>query len=61
MTGTPAVAWFREHVNMKEWIPEGPRWRVLVGPDGADETSLAGIDTAALTRAALELLGETSR
>jgi ADP-heptose:LPS heptosyltransferase len=57
MTGTPAVAWFREHVNMKEWIPEGPRYRVLVGPDGADDGALRGIEDRDLQAAALELLG----
>lgn len=56
MTATPAVAWLRQHVNLKEWMPEGPQYRMLIGPDDDNETELRGIDTAALIAAAQELL-----
>jgi heptosyltransferase-2 len=56
MTGTPAVAWFREHVNQKEWIPRGARYRVLVAPDVEPCDALHGIDNGALISAARELL-----
>src|SRR5690349_23069026 len=44
MTATPAVAWLRQHVNLKEWMPEGPQYRMLIGPDDENETELRGID-----------------
>jgi len=56
MTATPAVAWLRQHVNLKEWMPEGPQYRMLIGPDDDVETGLRGIDSAALLAAAQELL-----
>ncbi len=59
MTGTPAVAWLRQHVNLKEWMPEGPRYRTLVAADGPDEEQLAGIDDQSLIDAAQTLLAET--
>jgi heptosyltransferase-2 len=56
MTGVPAVAWFREHVNMKEWIPEGAKYRSLIAPDTEQQDSLHGIDSADLLASARELL-----
>lgn len=59
MTGTPAVAWMRQHANLKEWMPEGPRYRTLVAPDGPDQQQLAGIDNESLVVAARQLLQDT--
>jgi ADP-heptose:LPS heptosyltransferase len=63
LAGAPALAWFRQHRGQKEWIPEGPRYRVLIAEGGADD-ALHGIDTDALLAAAAALLtatGATSR
>ena len=54
MTRAPAVAWFRAHKGEKEWIPEGPRYRVLVAEGGAKD-ALHGIDTRALLDAVAEV------
>jgi ADP-heptose:LPS heptosyltransferase len=59
MTGTPAVAWLRQHANLKEWMPEGPRYRTFVAPDGPDDRQLAGIDNALLIDATRALLQDT--
>jgi len=56
MSATPAVAWLRQHVNLKEWTPEGPQYRALIGPDDGSKHELRGIDTAALVAAASQLL-----
>ncbi len=56
MCATPAVAWLRQHVNLKEWMPEGPQYRMLIGPDDDNERELRGIETDALIAAAEELL-----
>ena len=61
MTGVPAVAWFRAHVNQKEWIPQGPHYRVLVAPDAEPRDALHGIDNNALLAAARELLEQEPR
>jgi ADP-heptose:LPS heptosyltransferase len=54
MTRAPAVAWFRAHKGEKEWIPEGPRYRVLVAEGGAKD-ALHGIETRALLEAVAEV------
>jgi ADP-heptose:LPS heptosyltransferase len=50
MTRAPAVAWFRTHKGEREWIPEGPQYRVLIS-EGGERDCLHGIDTAALLEA----------
>jgi heptosyltransferase-2 len=55
MTRAPAVAWFRAHKGEREWIPEGPRYRVLVSEGGLRD-GLHGIETDALVRACGEVL-----
>jgi ADP-heptose:LPS heptosyltransferase len=55
MCGVPAVAWFRDHKGVKEWIPAGRQYRVLVS-EGGKRDALHGIDTDALVRAAAEVL-----
>src|SRR5205809_6440858 len=50
MTRAPAVAWFRTHKGEREWIPEGPRYRVLIS-GGGPRDCLHGIETEALVRA----------
>jgi heptosyltransferase-2 len=54
MTRAPAVAWFRAHKGEKEWIPEGPRYRVLIAEGGAKD-ALHGIETRALLDAVAEV------
>ena len=54
MTRAPAVAWFRAHKGEKEWIPEGPRYRVLVAEGGAKD-ALHGIETRAILDAVAEV------
>ena len=55
MSGTPAVAWFREHRGQKEWIPLAPQYRVLVAEGGGPD-ALHGISTGALLAASRERL-----
>jgi ADP-heptose:LPS heptosyltransferase len=55
MTRAPAVAWFRTHKGEREWIPEGPQYRVLISEGGARDC-LHGIDTDALLKACGEVL-----
>ena len=55
MARTPAVAWFRAHKGEKEWIPEGPRYRVLIA-EGGPRDALHGIETRALVDAVGEVL-----
>ena len=55
MTGAPAVAWFRTHKGEREWIPQGPQYRVLIA-EGGEKDALHGIETAGLVRAAEEVL-----
>ena len=55
MTRAPAVAWFRTHKGEREWIPEGPRYRVLIS-EGGPRDCLHGIETEALVRAFGEVL-----
>ena len=56
MANTPAVAWFRSHRGEREWIPREARYRVVVA-EGGGRDALHGIDTAALVRAAAQVLG----
>jgi ADP-heptose:LPS heptosyltransferase len=55
MTQAPAVAWFRTHKGEREWIPEGPRYRVLIS-EGGPRDCLHGMETDALVRACGEVL-----
>jgi len=54
MTRAPAVAWFRAHKGEKEWIPEGPQYRVLIAP-GGEKDALHGIDTQAVLDAVAQV------
>jgi ADP-heptose:LPS heptosyltransferase len=56
MSATPAVAWLRQHVNLKEWMPQGDRYRMLIGADDDNERALTGVDNRALIDAANELI-----
>jgi ADP-heptose:LPS heptosyltransferase len=55
MTRAPAVAWFRTHKGEREWIPEGPQYRVLIS-EGGPRTALHGIETAELVHACGEAI-----
>lgn len=55
MCGAPALAWFRHHRGEREWIPTGPRGRVIIAPGGPAD-ALYGIETGALLDAAAALL-----
>src|SRR4029079_15154108 len=50
VTRARAVAWLRTHKREREWIPEGPRYRVLIS-EGGPRDCLHGIETEALVRA----------
>lgn len=56
MTRTPALAWFRHHKGEREWIPQGPQYRVLIGPDSEPRDFVHGISDDALFAAANEIL-----
>jgi len=55
MTGTPAVSWFRVHQGVREWTPEGARYRLLIAEGGAPD-ALHGIDNQAVLRACGEVM-----
>jgi heptosyltransferase-3 len=56
MTRTPALAWFRHHKGELEWIPQGPQYRVLIGPDSEPRDGVHGLADDALFAAAREIL-----
>ena len=56
LTRTPALAWFRHHRGEKEWIAEGAQYRTLIAPDEGPRDAIHGLDTAALSAAAAEIL-----
>lgn len=59
LTATPAVAWYRAHRGLREWIPDGPGYRVLVNESPAAD-ALRGVDTDALVDAAAEVLASAA-
>jgi ADP-heptose:LPS heptosyltransferase len=61
MTRTPALAWFRHHKGEKEWIPAGPQYRVLIGPDIDPRDAVQGIADDALFDAARAILAQVGR
>jgi heptosyltransferase-3 len=52
MTNTPTVAWFWPNPNIRQWLPEGGRFRVIVGTNDPEQPFLGGIATADLVAAA---------
>jgi len=58
MAGAPAVAWYRAHGGQKEWIPQDPKYRVVVAESEAPD-ALHGVATADILAAAAAALQET--
>ena len=56
MTGTPIIAWFWPNPGMREWIPAGEKYHVIVGTNRPGETFLGNIVTTELIHAAQSVL-----
>ena len=56
MTDTPTVAWFRSHPSLREWMPTGEKYRVLIGANELGAMHLGKIATADLVSAAQSIL-----
>jgi len=60
MTNTPTVAWFWPNPGMRQWLPEGDQFRVLVGANEPGARYLGRIATSDLLAAATQLAGARS-
>jgi ADP-heptose:LPS heptosyltransferase len=56
MTNTPTVAWFWPNPGIKQWLPVGEQYRVLVGVQESGAQYLGRIATADLVAAAQSVL-----
>jgi ADP-heptose:LPS heptosyltransferase len=56
MTNTPAVAWFWPNPGLRQWLPDGGPYRVLVGTNEPGAVHLGNISTAELVAAAQSIL-----
>ena len=56
MTNTPAVAWFWPNPGLRQWLPVGGPYRVLVGTNEPGAPFLGNISTAELVSAAQSVL-----
>jgi ADP-heptose:LPS heptosyltransferase len=58
MTRSPAVAWFCPfpEAHMREWVPAGNKYRVLIGNNPPGTKFLGNIQTADLVRAATQAM-----
>jgi ADP-heptose:LPS heptosyltransferase len=56
MTNTPAVAWFWPNPGLRQWLPEGGPYRVIVGANEPGGQFLARVATADLVTAAQSVL-----
>jgi heptosyltransferase-1 len=56
MTNTPAVAWFWPNPGLREWVPGGGPYRVLVGANEPGAQFLGKISTAEIVAAAQSVL-----
>jgi ADP-heptose:LPS heptosyltransferase len=52
MTQTPVVAWFWPNPGLREWVPAGEKYRVIIGANEPGATFLGKIQTDELIRAA---------
>jgi len=52
MTQTPAVAWFWPNPGVREWVPAGDKYRVVVGANVPGENFLGKVKTGELIDAA---------
>jgi len=57
MTNTPTVAWFWPNPGIRQWLPEGDQFRVLVGANEPGAQYLGRIATQDLLAAAEQLAG----
>ncbi len=55
MTDTPTVAWFWPNPGIRQWLPTGERFRVLVGANEPGSRFLGGVATRDLVAAAEQL------
>jgi ADP-heptose:LPS heptosyltransferase len=56
MTQTPVVAWFWPNPGLREWVPAGEKFRVVIGENAPGEKFLGKIQTDELVRAAQAVL-----
>ncbi len=56
MTQTPVVAWFWPNPGLREWVPPGEKYRVIVGANGSGASHLRKISTDELIAAAQSVL-----
>jgi ADP-heptose:LPS heptosyltransferase len=56
MTQTPVVAWFWPNPGLREWVPAGEKFRVVVGANAYGEQFLGNILTEELVSAAQAVL-----
>jgi hypothetical protein len=56
MTNTPTVAWFWPNPGIRQWLPNGGPFRVIIGTNGPGTQFLGGIATAELVNAAQSIL-----
>jgi len=56
MTGTPIVAWFWPNPGLREWVPAGDKYCVLVGTNEPGARYLGKIPTSEIVRAAHRVL-----
>jgi ADP-heptose:LPS heptosyltransferase len=55
MTNTPTVAWFWPNPGMREWVPTGEKYQVIVGTNQSDECHLCNVETRDLMAAVQRL------
>ncbi|HEV2330869.1 MAG TPA: glycosyltransferase family 9 protein [Verrucomicrobiae bacterium] len=55
MTQTPVVTWFWPNPTLRAWMPEGQKFRVLMGENRPDAAFLCNVSTDALVQAAQEI------
>lgn len=60
MTNTPTVAWFWPNPGIRQWLPAGDRFRVLVGRNETGARFLSGIATADVMAAAEKVMATTA-
>ena len=56
MTQTPVVAWFWPNPGLREWVPAGDKYRVIVGANEPDAVHLGKISTVDLISATQSVL-----
>jgi ADP-heptose:LPS heptosyltransferase len=56
MTNTPTVAWFWPNPGLREWVPTGEKYRVIVGANDPGTAHLGKISTDDLVVAAQSVL-----